>query len=86
MRNKLLESSGSEDTSCAAALNAMTVPVSADLGRAITEVDAGSLRHEGDEQAFLIYTGFQNEVYAMPMNQKDGEWKVSAIQGNQLTY
>ncbi len=34
--------------------------------REITSVDAGSLRHEG-EQGFLIYYGADETVYAMPL-------------------
>jgi hypothetical protein len=50
----------------------------------VTTVDAGSLRHEG-EQGFLIYFGEPDKTtYAMPLAQEDGEWKVGALAGDAL--
>lgn len=60
--------------------------------RELTEVDAGSLRREGD-QAFLIYHGPEydagnyygpSDVYAMPMKFEGDEWKVGAAIGNEM--
>jgi hypothetical protein len=51
--------------------------------REITSVDAGSFRHEG-EQGFLIYYGADETVYAMPLREEDGSWKVAALSGSAL--
>ncbi len=48
------------------------------------EADVGSLRVERD-QAFLIYTGTEGTVLAMPMANEDGEWKVTSLAGTPLT-
>jgi hypothetical protein len=68
---------------CAPILNAFTRSLSPALQREITTVDAGSLRREG-EQAFLIYRGAGGTVYAMPMTQEDGAWKVTALSASAL--
>jgi hypothetical protein len=68
---------------CAPILHAFTRPLSASAQRETTVVDAGSLRHEG-EQAFLIYYGAGKAVYAMPVKQEDGKWKVAALSGSAL--
>lgn len=69
---------------CAAALAAFTQPVSGSQARQITQVDAASLRHEG-EQAFLIYVGApDNTVYAMPLHLEGGIWKLTAVSGAAL--
>lgn len=46
--------------------------------------DVGSLRVEG-EQAFVIYTGIDGTVMAMPMANKGGEWKVAGLSGTPLS-
>ena len=51
--------------------------------REITTVDAGSLRHEG-EQGFLIYHGAGDVTYAMPLRDEGGTWKVAALSGTTL--
>jgi hypothetical protein len=65
---------------------------SAKESRELTEVDAASLRREG-EQAFLIYHGPEyttgtaygpGDLFTMPMKLEDGGWKVSAAIGNQM--
>ena len=63
---------------CAPILAAFTQPLTASMQRESTTIDAGSLRREG-EQAFLIYFGPEKTVYAMPMTQEDGVWKVTAL-------
>jgi hypothetical protein len=69
---------------CAAALAAVTQTASGSPAREITQVDAVSLRHEG-EQAFLIYVGApEGTVYAMPLRLEVGLWKPAAISGNAL--
>jgi hypothetical protein len=72
------------DRGCVGALAALTQPVSGLPAREITQVDAASLRHEG-EQAFLIYVGGpEKTVYAMPLRLEGGIWKPAAISGDAL--
>jgi hypothetical protein len=71
------------DKGCASFLEAFTTHLPASTWREITTVDAGSIRHE-DEQAFLIYFGADKTVYAMPLAQEDGAWKVTALSGNAI--
>ena len=68
---------------CGGALNAFTQPVPPAIEREITTVDAGSFRHENG-QGFLIYFGPKRAVYAMPMREEDGVWKVVALSGNAI--
>lgn len=69
---------------CAGVLDALTKPIPASFQRAITAIDAASLRHEG-EQGFLIYTGPPHEtVYSMPLRLEAGQWKVSALSASAL--
>ncbi|HEX3323603.1 MAG TPA: hypothetical protein VHR65_00485 [Solirubrobacterales bacterium] len=72
-----------QDKRCPSFLAAFTSPLSAAEWREITTVDAGSLRHEG-EQAFLIYYGAGKTVYAMPLKQEEGAWRVGALSGDAL--
>lgn len=72
-----------KDKGCASFLEAFTTKLSAATWRDLTTVDAGSLRQEG-EQAFLIYYGSGKTVYAMPLNDEDGEFKVGALSSNPL--
>jgi hypothetical protein len=71
-----------KDKGCASFLQAFTSKLSASAWRETTTVDAGSLRHEG-EQAFLIYYGPKKSVYAMPLKEENG-WKVGALSGDAL--
>ena len=68
---------------CAPVLKAFTRPLPAAVQREITAVDAGSFRREGD-QGFLIYYGAGQTVYAMPLTDEDGTWKVAALSGSAL--
>lgn len=63
---------------CAPILEAFTRPLPAAVQREITSVDAASFRRD-DEQGFLIYSGADQAVYAMPLRAEDGSWKVSAL-------
>lgn len=72
-----------KDAGCAPILKAFTRPVPASVSREITTVDAGSLRHEG-EQGFLIYYGVGHATYAMPLKSEGGTWKVTALSGSAL--
>lgn len=69
---------------CAGALKAFTRPLPASVQREITAVDAGSFRHEG-EQGFLLYYGAGHTVYAMPLRNEDGTWKVASLAGSALS-
>ncbi|HEY2335591.1 MAG TPA: hypothetical protein VGH58_11375 [Solirubrobacterales bacterium] len=73
-----------KDKRCPSFLAAFTTPLSAAEWREVTTVDAGSLRHEG-EQAFLIYRGAGETVYAMPLKVEGGEFKVGALSGDALS-
>lgn len=72
-----------KNAGCAPILKAFTRPVPASVNREITTVDAGSLRHEG-EQGFLIYYGAGHVTYAMPLKDEGGTWKVGALSGTTL--
>lgn len=69
---------------CAAILHAFTRPLPTSVRRETTVVDAGSLRTEG-EQSFLIYRGEGGLVYAMPMKEEDGAWKVGLLAATPLS-
>jgi hypothetical protein len=68
---------------CAPVLHAFTRPLPASVQREITTVDAGSLR-VGKEHSVLIYRGAGRTVYAMPLTQEGGEWKLTALSGDAL--
>jgi hypothetical protein len=73
-----------KNAGCAPILKAFTRPVPASVNREITTIDAGSLRHEG-EQGFLIYYGAGHATYAMPLKNEGGAWKVAALSGAALS-
>lgn len=73
-----------KDKGCAPILKAFTRPLPASVQREITSVDAGSFRHD-DEQGFLVYYGApERTVYAMPLRNEDGTWKVAALSGSAI--
>lgn len=73
-----------KDKGCAPVLKAFTRPLPAAVQREITTVDAGSFRHD-DEQGFLVYYGAPDRtVYAMPLRNEDGAWKVGALSGSAI--
>jgi hypothetical protein len=74
---------GVDYTRCAPLLAELTADPPPANWRLITTIDAGSLRHDG-EQAFLIYYGPAGTVHAMPMVSDGGEWKVDAVTSAQL--
>lgn len=68
-----------KDKGCAAVVKALAAEaLPATTKRELTEVNAASLRIEGDE-AFLIYNGANNTGYFVRMNNEDGTWKVGAL-------
>lgn len=73
-----------KDKGCAPVLQAFTRPLPVAVQREITSVDAGSFRHD-DEQGFLVYYGApERTVYAMPLRNEDGTWKVGALSGSAI--
>lgn len=72
-----------ESDSCPAILKAMTLKLSPEAAKELTQIDVGSLRTEGD-RAFLLYKGADGSVYAMVMENEDGAWKVGSIAGTPL--
>lgn len=73
-----------EGMSCAGILESLTNPAAAGAMKQEAEkADVGSLRVEG-ERSFVIYTGTEGTVLAMPMTQEDGDWKVASIAGTPL--
>jgi len=73
-----------EDSSCAGILEALTNPAAKGAMKAEAEkADVGSLRTEG-ERAFVIYTGLEGTILAMPMANEDGDWKVASLAGTPL--
>jgi hypothetical protein len=74
-----------DDTSCGGVLEKLTNPGAAQLMKEeAAKANVGSLRIE-DEQAFVIYTGIDDMVLAMPMANEDGDWKVASLAGTPLS-
>jgi hypothetical protein len=70
--------------SCGATLAAITNPAAkASLKAEAEKADIGSLRTEGG-QAFLIYTGTEGTILAIPMANEAGTWKVAGLAGTPL--
>jgi hypothetical protein len=73
------------DTSCGGILAAVTNPAARDQLKAEAEqADVGSLRIE-DGNAFVIYTGPEGVVFAMPMVNEGGAWKVTGLAATPLS-
>ena len=71
--------SGKEVPACAELLKMLTRhPLPASVRRESTIVDAGSLRI-GEDNSFLIYRGDDGTVFAMPVVEEDGAWKVTLL-------
>jgi hypothetical protein len=77
------QSAKSRGADCETVLKAFTRPLPASVKREVTTVDAGSLRHEG-EQGFLMYYGAERTEYAMPLKDEGGTWKVAALSATTL--
>lgn len=71
------------DKSCPSFLGAFT-SLSAQESRESTDVDAGSLREQGDK-GFLIYSGAREIVYAMPLGREGGVWKLASLSSKRLS-
>jgi hypothetical protein len=73
-----------EDKSCGGILETLMNPAARGEMKAEAEkANIGSLRIEG-EQAFVIYTGTNGTVLAMPMANESGDWKVASLTGTPL--
>jgi len=71
-------------TSCAGILSSLTNPAAKSAMKAeAAKADVGSLRVEGD-RSFIIYTGVDRTILAMPMTDEGGEWKVASLAGTPL--
>jgi len=71
-------------TSCAKILEKLTNPAAKQaLKEEAAKADVGSLRVEGD-RSFLVYTGTEGTILAMPMANEKGAWKVSSLAGTPL--
>jgi hypothetical protein len=74
-----------EDKSCGGILEKLTNPAAAQsLKEEAAKANVGSLRIE-DERAFVIYTGIDGTIMAMPMADEDGDWKVASLAGTALS-
>jgi hypothetical protein len=76
-------STGLEDTSCPAFLDAFTV-LSAQEKREGAEIEAGGLRYQG-AKGYLIYSGSEDVVFAMPLDRQGSEWRVAALSPQRLS-
>jgi len=71
--------SGEKAPDCPELLKTLTRhPLPASVRRESTIVDAGSLRI-GEDNSFLIYRGVDRTVFAMPLVEEDGVWKVTLL-------
>jgi hypothetical protein len=72
------------DTSCGGILEKLTNPAAKQsMKEEAAKANVGSLRIE-DEQAFVIYTGIDGTIMAIPMANEDGDWKVASLAGTPL--
>ena len=73
-----------EDKSCGGILEKLTNPAAkASMEAEAEKANVGSLRIEG-ERAFVIYTGVDGTILAMPMANEGGDWKVASLAGTPL--
>jgi hypothetical protein len=73
-----------EDSSCAGILQGLTNPAAKEAMKAeAAQADVHSLRADS-ERAFVIYTANGDAVYAMPMANEGGAWKVASLAGTPL--
>jgi hypothetical protein len=73
-----------EDTSCGGILEKLANPAAkASLKAEAEKANVGSLRIE-DERAFVIYSGTDGTILAMPMANEDGAWKVAGLAATPL--
>jgi hypothetical protein len=68
---------------CGELLAALSKGVPASTLAEAAQADVGSLRFDG-EQAFVIYRGAQDAIYALTMKKEGGEWKVGGLSGTPI--
>lgn len=73
-----------KNTSCPAVLAKLINPAAKQLMKEeAAKANVGSLRVEGG-RSFIIYTGTQKTILAMPMAHEGGAWKVASLAGTPL--
>jgi hypothetical protein len=79
------QSKQGDEKSCADILGQLINPATKQLMKEeAAEANVGSLRTEG-ERAFLIYTGAEKTVIAVPMTREGDVWKVASIAGTPIS-
>lgn len=74
-----------DDTSCSGILEKLINPAAAQsIREEAAKANVRSLRIENDG-AFIIYTGVDSTILAMPMTDEDGDWKVASLAGTPLS-
>lgn len=77
-------SKGPGGTDCATVLETLSGGVPQSALKEAAVADVGSLRVEG-ERAFVLYRGSGGTVFAIPMKNENGSWKVASLAGTPLT-
>jgi hypothetical protein len=73
-----------DDKSCGGVLEKLTNPAASQALKAeAAAADVGSLRTDG-ERSFILYTGTEGTVLAMPMEDEGGDWKVASLAGTPI--
>jgi hypothetical protein len=72
-----------EDTSCPSFLEAFVV-LSPQEKKESGAIEDGSLRRKG-AKGYLIYSGQDEVVFAMPLDREGETWKIAAISAQQLS-
>lgn len=69
---------------CAGILEALSKGAPQSAFKAAAVADVGSLRIEG-ERAFVLYRGSGGTVFAMPMQNEGGSWKLASLAGTPIS-
>lgn len=64
---------------CGGILDAITAPFTKKAARETAVLDAGALRRDKEEGAYLLYYGAGKAVYSIPMSREGGVWKVAGV-------
>lgn len=83
IENLAISSTELEDKSCPSFLETF-LRVSEQERKESAAIDAGSLRQQG-AQAFLIFYGAGEVVYAMPLRKEGKAWRVDSLSPKQLS-
>ena len=76
-------SESGEKAGCAEVLAALTSGLPASARRKAAIADVGALRVEG-ASGFLLFRGFGDRAFFIPVAREDGKWKVAAIAASPL--